>query len=744
MARRRRATSPGARTQARRTCAQLVDARLLTGSSASGALPSAGITLAGGPDGLEVLAGDGARLRRWTWAEIVGWDADGTASDGQGAVRQLLTVRMRGGPLAVLADAGQVGGFLTAMGELRDAFGARSCRGARLGRHGGGVGRRIGAAVACMMLAGGVAAAIPGMLARPRSAAPPARQVAETVRPVEPVFGGHMVHLAKAAAAPAPAPASLATAPLASREAFGFLPYWALGDPASIDLSSLTTVAYFGVHVNANGTIDESPSSAGWAGYESQALAELVTRAHHDGERVVLSASCFDQAALDVLTHDPSAQATLASTLVTLVRAKNLDGVNLDLEGTGPTDRSGLDQLVARGSQALRAADPAWQLTVDTYASSAEDSGGFYDVAGMAPFVDAFVVMAYDMGGGFAVGPTGLPSEGLGLTDQQVVADYASVVGPSKVILGMPLYGEDWPTTGPTAGDPATGPPTPIADDQIAPTDTVYWDPSTGGPWAVYRTGRQWHQIWFDDPASLAAKADLARAAGLRGVALWALGMAVGTGDQAAAVTGVALVPQPPDGPVTPWRGPVPGWPGSLGAGAQPGAAPPGAARASSTGTFEGGDAARGAPSAPPPARGVFDGVDVSLVPWPGAFPLAVTAAGSLGTFDVSGAPFDCLASAPPLPVVQIDGTSAYLVRASTPADCANGTWAFVAPPGIPGSAGPPAGGAGKATATATATATGSGSGAGSATAGSSMTATGSPTASSSGSGTADAASLAG
>jgi len=717
----------------------LVDARLLTGSPASGALPSVGSTIVGSAAGLDVLDADGTRLRGWGWPEILGWDADGNAPDGEGRLRQLLTVRTRSGPLAILADAGQLGGFLKTMGGLADASGGRPRRGARV-RLAAGPGRRIGVAVTCTVLAGSVAATALALLARPASDVARAREARQGVAAEPSAPEEAMVHLAKATTAPPPAPASLGAGPLAPHEAFGFFPYWALENPASIDLSSLTTIAYFSVDVNGNGTVDESPSSSGWVGYESQAFAGLVTQAHRDGVRVVLSASCFDQAALDTLTHDSSAQATLSATLLSLVRAKHLDGVNLDLEGTGPTDRSGLNQLVARVSDTLKGADPAWQLTVDTYASSAEDPGGFYDVAGMAPFVDAFVVMAYDMGGSFAASPTAVPPGGPGLTDRQIVASYASVVGPPKVILGMPLYGEDWPTTGPTAGDPATGPPAPVADDQIAPTDTVYWDPSTGGPWAVYRTGRQWHQIWFDDPASLAAKADLARAAGLRGVALWALGMAVGTGDQTAAVTGVALVPQPPDGPVTPWRGPAPGWPGPLGAGAQPGAAPPGAYRGFSTGTLEGGDAARGAPSAPPPASGVFDGVDVSLVPWPGALPSAVTSAGALGAFDASGTSVACLASGPPLPVVQIDGTSAFLVQASAPAECASGTWAFVLPPGSAGPTAPPAGeatsgeeskgnGSGSVAGFAAGSGTGTGSAAGSGTGSATGSDTGSATA---------------
>jgi len=79
----------------------------------------------------------------------------------------------------------------------------------------------------------------------------------------------------------------------------------------------------------------------GWNGYQSQELANLITRAHAAGDRVVLTASDFDQSSLDQLTSSlqlqlPSQGADRA------IQAKNLDGVNLDLEGTGSGDQAGL------------------------------------------------------------------------------------------------------------------------------------------------------------------------------------------------------------------------------------------------------------------------------------------------------------------------------------------------------------------------------------------------------------------
>ena len=221
--------------------------------------------------------------------------------------------------------------------------------------------------------------------------------------------------LPAAAAPPAPAPPSLANAPaLNAHEIFGFAGYWALPQSATFDLTGVTTLAYFSIGVNRNATLAES--GPGWVGYQSQALADLVTRAHSAGDRVVLSVTCFDQAALNQVAADPTSGSRLGSELVQLVAAKNLDGVNVDFEGNGGGDQKGLDRLMAALSATVHQADAHWQVTMDTYGSSAADPSGFYDIAGLAPSVDAFFVMAYDMGNRTVPSPTA-PLSGPGFTD---------------------------------------------------------------------------------------------------------------------------------------------------------------------------------------------------------------------------------------------------------------------------------------------------------------------------------------
>jgi spore germination protein YaaH len=337
-------------------------------------------------------------------------------------------------------------------------------------------------------------------------------------------LGAAPVNLPPATAAPAAAPAALISAPpLVARENFAFAPYWTLAESPTFTLTGLSTLAYFSIGVNPDGSLQES--GAGWNGYESQALTDLITRAHAAGARVVLTVNDFGQSSLNALTSSASAPATLSSALIPLLQAKNLDGVNFDFEGTGSQDQAGLTNLISSVSGALRATDPHWQITMDTYASSAGDPGGFYNIPALAPAVDAFFVMAYELNLGGTASAAAPLTSGM-FSDVTTLEQYTSVVPPSKVILGAPFFGIDWPTDNGTLQATATGPAADIADAQVqGSTEPQYWDPVTATGWTSYLVGSQWHESYFENPYGLYQVAELAAHYGVRGVGIWALGM---------------------------------------------------------------------------------------------------------------------------------------------------------------------------------------------------------------------------
>jgi spore germination protein YaaH len=329
--------------------------------------------------------------------------------------------------------------------------------------------------------------------------------------------------LAPAGGPPQPASELVRDAPaLRPHEVVGFAPYWNLAQSGGFDVNDLTTLVYFGLTVNPDGTLQRS--GPGWTGLVSQALADLVTRAHQAGDRAVLAVSCFDQGDLDALTHDPAAPARLASGILSVLEAENLDGVNIDLEGSGSADQAGLSALVTQVSASVHRARPHDQVTVDTYASSAGDPDGFFNVPALAAAVDAVVVEQYQLNLA-SPGSTASPLTSAMYSDQRSVEEYRAVMPPAKVILAAPFFGYDWPTSDGTLSAGAQEGPATVTDKAVAATGhPVYWDRVTNTAWTSYLVGDQWHESFFENPDSLYLFWRLAQGAGFGGVGAWALG----------------------------------------------------------------------------------------------------------------------------------------------------------------------------------------------------------------------------
>ncbi len=197
------------------------------------------------------------------------------------------------------------------------------------------------------------------------------------------------------------APAAAGTA-RPNREVFGFAQAGALGPSSgrgwnTWDYSLLTTVAYFGLHVNSGDgnlvQVSNGTTETGWGVWNSTDVGDMINAAHGAGARVVLTIVSQENSTnmCQSLLH----ASTTISWAVQQMRGRHVDGINVDYEsGNGPCggsdNRTLLRSLVANLRAQMDSDGVHHHLTVDTYASSAADSGGFYDVAGMAPSVDAW------------------------------------------------------------------------------------------------------------------------------------------------------------------------------------------------------------------------------------------------------------------------------------------------------------------------------------------------------------------
>jgi spore germination protein YaaH len=352
-----------------------------------------------------------------------------------------------------------------------------------------------------------------------------------------------------------------ATTPRPRSEVFGFaFGNSSLADPTygypSWSMNLLTTIAYFGLNINWDGTILQSGS--GWTTWNSSQLTSLVSTAHANGVRVILSINLHDFSGKSTSTMcaalHPNNRATAVAQTVAQVKKMGVDGVNIDYEGTntlcyyGASLQTEMTALVAE----MRAKLPKAYIAVDTYSGSAGDSSGFFNIPKIAPYVDSFFVMAYDMEysnyhypplscSSFCIGPTA-PLTTYHYNDTTSMTQYTHVVPASKVILGVPYYGRKECVAGVT---PTTAPPNARSVSGSVASDG-YLDASTeNGYYATtnYHSHREVHdtagferwdtwtsatakctrEMYWDDSVSLGRKYDLVNKMALRGVGIFAL-----------------------------------------------------------------------------------------------------------------------------------------------------------------------------------------------------------------------------
>ncbi len=353
-----------------------------------------------------------------------------------------------------------------------------------------------------------------------------------------------------AAAAPHVAAATSHT----QREIFGFALASSLADPTvgypSWNFDLLSTVAFFGLHIGTGGRFT---GDAGWTTWNSSALTSLVSIAHQHGARVVLTVILqdFSPNTPAMCAGLLSADATVAET-VQEVRAKGVDGVNIDYEGLdgscGTSDPYWAQHALTTFAQKMRAGlGSSYYLSIDTYASAASDGYGFFDVAGLASSVDSFFVMAYDLEySNYARPPSSCPQFCLGPTsplgayyynDSTVASQYVAAVGAGKVIFGVPYYGRK-ACVG--AVVPNAFPTSSVIADSYLDASTEASDPAVGaGSYTSHRDSyspgaERWdtwyntslgctRELYWDDATSLGKKYDMVNADKLRGVGIWNL-----------------------------------------------------------------------------------------------------------------------------------------------------------------------------------------------------------------------------
>ena len=282
--------------------------------------------------------------------------------------------------------------------------------------------------------------------------------------------------------------------------------------PAAIDRSSrnVTTVGVDGVNLTGPGTVSPPDGST----------RQQLAKAHADHRPAVLLIGNWSNRINDF--YEPLAYATLkspqataraASALATAVRTQGWNGISVDLESLSPRDSNGLTRFLAD----LRTDLPhsaSLSVCLEAATSLAEYAGDGYDLRQIAATVDRIVLMTYDDNGPWEsqpgpIGPLGWQT--------QAVRTLTKVVPRDKVLLGVADYGYVWPSHS------SDNLPVAQVRRSVARAHAdARWVPSAGEWTAQLSDGRTY---WWSDARSIRLRISLAQTLGLRGIAVWALGI---------------------------------------------------------------------------------------------------------------------------------------------------------------------------------------------------------------------------
>ena len=252
----------------------------------------------------------------------------------------------------------------------------------------------------------------------------------------------------------------------------------------------------------------------------------MIQEAYNLGARPLLtltpfgSDGMFNNFLITTMVNDETVKNNLLRNLLMTLNEKGFQGVDVDFEYILPADRIPFAGFVADLKNFL--APYGYTVSVALAPKTSDDQPGLlyegkdYGLLGEA--ADWVLLMTYEWG--YTYGP---PMAVAPINKVREVVEYAVTrIDPSKIHLGIPNYGYDWPlpfekgiTKARVIGN--------VEAVQIAISAGVpiEFDETAMSPFFRYEQDGILHEVWFEDVRSLREKFSLLPAYGLRGMGYW-------------------------------------------------------------------------------------------------------------------------------------------------------------------------------------------------------------------------------
>jgi spore germination protein len=313
----------------------------------------------------------------------------------------------------------------------------------------------------------------------------------------------------------------------------GYHPYWAPNAWHGYPFDALDRLYFFEIEAGLDGSLSELH------GWPDEWLG-LVRYAREAGVDVVPTISMHGvEPFQELFASSERAEHLVDECLALLAATPGLGGLHLDFEVFGPVEpaaRDGFTAFVARLRRRMREADESYILSTFVLAFDDDD---VYSEPELAALTDYLVVQGYDYHSVSDpnTGPVAA-LHGWGRLNWGYVVDRFIEFGvpPRKIVMAVPMYGYEWPTESGDLGSTTRSqgveiviaPPADVMPElarapEVAARVGLRRDPASGSPYYVFQDQGGWHQGWFEDAESLAAKYAFVRERGLGGVAIFPL-----------------------------------------------------------------------------------------------------------------------------------------------------------------------------------------------------------------------------
>jgi spore germination protein len=252
----------------------------------------------------------------------------------------------------------------------------------------------------------------------------------------------------------------------------------------------------------------------------------LIRLAYEYGVKPIMQLSTltengnFSSELAEILLKSEYLQEVLIEKLLRNIRLKGYYGLDVDFEYVSPEYKEQYADFIQQLTDRL---NKEGLLTLVALApkTSSSQVGLLYeahDYFALGRAANLALAMTYEWG--YTYGP---PMAVAPISKVDEVLNYAvTQIAPQKLLMGVPLYGYDWPLPYEKGVTKATS-ISPQRAIEIAGENNVsiQYDTASQAPYFTYADNS--HEVWFEDAKSISAKLNLVKKYSLSGVGYWNL-----------------------------------------------------------------------------------------------------------------------------------------------------------------------------------------------------------------------------